>query len=170
MHRVVIANTSCLILYSKIGLTSILHSLYTDVIVTSEVANEFGELLPDWISIQFAKPTNISMFENYNLGIGELTSLALALELKNSTVILDDDKAKKIAKSFNLDVTGSLGIIVKAKEKNIIPNVRDVLSKIKATDFYLPPPLENLILEVAGELERNPNIRPCINANHLVIQ
>lgn len=117
MHKVVIADTCCLILYSKIGLTYLLHSLYTDVIVTYEVANEFGEPLPDWINIKLAKPTNKSMFDIYNLGIGEITSLALACELKNTTLILDDDKAKKIAKSFNLDVTGSLGIIVKAKKK-----------------------------------------------------
>lgn len=74
----------------------------------------------------------------------------MAFELKNSTIVLDDVKAKKIAKSFSIDVTGSLGIIVKAKEMNIIPNVRDVLSKIKATNFHLSPMLENMILKVAG--------------------
>lgn len=62
-------------------------------------------------------------------------------------------KRKKIAKSFNLDVTGSLGIILKAKEKNIIPNIKDVLIKIKTTYFYLPPSLENLVLKIAGELK-----------------
>jgi predicted nucleic acid-binding protein len=82
MHRVVIADTSCLILYSKIGLTYILHLLYTDVIVTPEVATEFGEPLPSWINIRVAQPAHITMFEIYNLGIGEITSLALALELK----------------------------------------------------------------------------------------
>ena len=151
MHRIVIADTSCLILFTKIELIHILHSLYPNVIITSEVATEFGEPLPAWINIQSAKPENIFLFENYNLGIGEITSLALAVELKNSTVILDDDKAKKIAKSHNLDVTGSLGIIIKAKEKNIIPNVRQVLTKIKATNFHLPSSLENVILKVAGE-------------------
>jgi predicted nucleic acid-binding protein len=151
MHRIVIADTSCLILYSKIQLIHILHSLYSDVIITPEVANEFGELTPEWINIQSAKPENIFLFENYNLGIGEITSLALAVELTNSTVILDDDKAKKIAKSYNLDVTGSLGIIVKAKEKNIIPSVRDVLIKIKAINFHLPSSLEKLILKIAEE-------------------
>lgn len=55
MRRVVIADTSCLILYSKIGFTHILHSLYSDVIITPEVSDEFGEPLPDWINIQVAK-------------------------------------------------------------------------------------------------------------------
>ncbi len=124
MHKIVIADTSCLILFSKIHLLHILRLLYSDVLITPEVANEFAEPIPDWINIQSANPVNISLFENYNLGVGEITSLALAIELKNSTIILDDDKAKKIAKSHNLDVTGSLGIILKAKEKNIIPSVK----------------------------------------------
>jgi predicted nucleic acid-binding protein len=58
------------------------------------VANEFGESLPEWISIQSAKPENIYLFRGYNLGVGEITSLALAVEIKNSTIVLDDDKAK----------------------------------------------------------------------------
>lgn len=151
MHRIVIADTSCLILFTRIELIHVLHLLYSDVIITPEVAKEFGEPLPEWINIQSAKPENIFLFENYNLGIGEITSLALAVELKDSTVILDDDKAKKIAKSHNLDVTGSLGIIVKAKERDIIPSGRDILSKIKATNFHLPSSLENLILKIAEE-------------------
>lgn len=151
MHKIVIADTSCLILFSKIELLYVLHSLYTDVLITPEVANEFAESLPEWINIQYANPENISLFENYNLGTGEINSLALAVELKDSTIILDDDKAKKIAKSHNLDVTGSLGIILKAKQRNIIPSMKDVLIKIKSTNFHLPSSLEALILKIAGE-------------------
>lgn len=80
MHKVVIADTSCLILYSKIEITHILHSLYSDVTVTPEIANEFGEPLPEWGNIQNASPKNISLFETYNLGAGETSALALALE------------------------------------------------------------------------------------------
>jgi len=151
MHKIVIADTSCLILFSKIELLYILHFLYPDVLITPEVKDEFAEPIPGWINIQSASPENISLFENYNLGIGEITSLALAVELKDITIILDDDKAKKIAKSHNLDVTGSLGIILKAKEKNIIPSVKDVLLKIKATNFHLSSSLEILVLKIAGE-------------------
>jgi predicted nucleic acid-binding protein len=87
MHKIVIADTSCLILFSKIGLTHILHSLYSDVYVTREVAKEFGEPLPDWIHIETAKSGNVALFDGYNIGIGEITSLALALELENCKII-----------------------------------------------------------------------------------
>lgn len=152
MHSIVIADTSCLILFSKINLIELLHTLYPIVIITPEVADEYGKQIPEWISIQSAESNNTRLFEQYNLGKGEVSSLALALELKDTTIILDDDKAKKIARLFKLDITGSLGIIVKAKQKNLVPNVKDILNKIKATNFYLPSSLERIILEIAGEL------------------
>lgn len=96
MHKVVIADTSCLILFSKIKLTLILHSLYDEVILTPEVANEFGESLPDWIKIQQAKPENISIFEIYNIGKGEVSSLALAFELKQALSFLMIVKQRKL--------------------------------------------------------------------------
>lgn len=104
-------------------------------------------------NIHPAPSKHLSLFKLYNPGIGETTSLALAFELKDSTVILDDDKAKRIAKSFHISVTGSLGLILKAKEKNIISSVKDVIARIKATNFHLSPALETVILELAGEVE-----------------
>ena len=46
--KAIIADTSCLIIYHKIDQLRILHALFSDLIETEEVANEFGEL-PDWI-------------------------------------------------------------------------------------------------------------------------
>lgn len=153
MRKVVIADTTCLILFFKIDLLHILHSLYPIVTITPEVAVEFGEGIPPWINIEPATPGNIERLIGYNIGLGETTSLALAMEQPGSTVILDDGKAKKIARLFNLEVTGSLGIILKAKQQNLIENVKDVLERVKATNFHMPSTLENLVLKIAGELE-----------------
>jgi predicted nucleic acid-binding protein len=151
MPKIVIADTSCLILFSKIKLLHILNDLYSTVFITPEVADEFEEPIPQWITTQSAQQSWIDFFNAYNLGAGELTSLALAMQLKNVTVILDDEKAKKIAKSFHLEVTGSLGIIVKAKRNSVIKNVKEVLNKIKQTNFHLPASLEETILKASGE-------------------
>ena len=115
MHSVVIADTSCLILFSKIDLLELLRKLYAAVMITPEVSDEFGEELPSWIDIRPARKSSIESLEKYKLGKGEIASLALALDLKDSTVILDDEKEKKIARQLHLNVTGSLGIIVKGK-------------------------------------------------------
>jgi predicted nucleic acid-binding protein len=49
--KVIIADTSCLIIYHKIGQLEILRDAFSDLIVTREVAEEFGEL-PDWLAIK----------------------------------------------------------------------------------------------------------------------
>jgi predicted nucleic acid-binding protein len=53
---------------------------------------------------------------------GESSAIALALETPQSTIILDDFKARKIAEKLGLNVTGTLGVIIKAKLRGIIPS------------------------------------------------
>ncbi|MBK6536412.1 MAG: hypothetical protein IPG09_01110 [Ignavibacteria bacterium] len=51
------------------------------------------------------------------LGKGEASAIALAVEIKDCTVILDDLKARNIAEKLKLDITGTIGVIIKAKNK-----------------------------------------------------
>ena len=53
MHEtVVITDTSCLIALTKLDVINILHQMYDEVIITEEIALEFGEELPEWIQIK----------------------------------------------------------------------------------------------------------------------
>jgi predicted nucleic acid-binding protein len=52
MLKVVISDTSCLIIFHKIGEMDLLRKVYDTVSTTPEVAHEFMERLPDWIKIQ----------------------------------------------------------------------------------------------------------------------
>ncbi len=54
MKRVVISDTSCLIILSKIGCLHILQSLFGEILITEEIRNEFGKTLPDWIVVKKA--------------------------------------------------------------------------------------------------------------------
>jgi predicted nucleic acid-binding protein len=82
---------------------------------------------------------------------GESSAIALALETANSTVILDDYKARKIAERLGISYTGTIGVIVKAKLKGIIPSIKPLLQKIKQTDFRLSTDLELQALKEANE-------------------
>ena len=75
----------------------------------------------------------------------------MAYETPNSLLILDDLQARQYAKKLGLNITGSLGILIKAKEKGMIKEVKYYLSIIKTTDFRLSEKLENEILKQAGE-------------------
>jgi len=78
--KAIIADTSCLIIYDKIGLLEVLHNTFSTIVITRQVADEFGEL-PKWITIQeVADKTHFSRL-NEILGKGEASSIVLALEL-----------------------------------------------------------------------------------------
>jgi predicted nucleic acid-binding protein len=82
---------------------------------------------------------------------GEASAIALALEVTESTLILDDYKARKVARQLGLAVTGTIGVIIKAKLLGIIPSIKPLLNKIRKTDFYLSDDLEEIALTEARE-------------------
>ena len=69
----------------------------------------------------------------------------------NSTIILDDFKARKIAKQLGIVFTGTIGVIVKAKLRGIIPSIKPFLEKIKQTNFRLSDEIQFLALKEANE-------------------
>lgn len=82
---------------------------------------------------------------------GESSAIALALEISNSTLILDDLKARIVAERLGLIYTGTLGVIIKSKLQGIIPEIKPILSKIKGTDFRLSSEIERQVLKEANE-------------------
>jgi predicted nucleic acid-binding protein len=82
---------------------------------------------------------------------GESSAIALALETPECTLILDDNKARKIAEQLGLSYTGTIGVIVKAKTLGIIPTIKPILEKIKQTDFRISLDLETQALKAANE-------------------
>ena len=82
---------------------------------------------------------------------GESSAIALALETPDSTIILDDYKARKIADQLGLIFTGTIGVIIKAKLTGVIPSIKPLIEKIKQTDFRLSAEIELLALKEANE-------------------
>ncbi len=82
---------------------------------------------------------------------GESSAIALALETPESTVVLDDHKARKIAERLGINFTGTIGVIVKAKLTGKITSIKPILEKIKHTDFRLSSDLELQALKEAEE-------------------
>ena len=76
---VVIADTSCLIALSKIKALELLHSMYKKVIITKEIASEFGEPLPKWIIIKQVKEKKISTFSRKYIRCRRIFSNSLSI-------------------------------------------------------------------------------------------
>ena len=150
MPDTIIADTSCFIILNNIGELLLLQKLYEQVVTTIEVSNEYGESLPEWIEIRRVG-NNFRQILELQVDKAKASTLALALETENCTIILDDYRARKIAEKLKLNYTGTIGVIVKAKSKGIIPSVKPILDKILLTNFRLSDEIENQALQAAGE-------------------
>lgn len=151
MQHAIIADSSCLILLSKINELNILQLLFGEIIITKEIQQEFNKPLPDWVIIRSADDERVQKILESSLDKGESSAIALAVELENSLLILDDKKARNMAAQLHLDYTGTVGIIIDAKQNGYITSVKEVLHKIHQTDFRLSIDLENILLKLSGE-------------------
>ena len=147
---VVITDTSCLILLKKLNALHLLNHLYSTIITTPEVANEFGETLPSWIEIKRSDSVLTETFKS-NIDEGEASAIALALEIHADILITDDAKARKFAELHNLNVKGSAGVLLMAKQVGLISELKPFFDAIKNTNFRVAPSILESILRQAGE-------------------
>lgn len=151
MLNTVIADSSCFIILAKIGELNLLEKVFGGVITTPEVLAEFGEPLPGWVKIMSSSDNFRKQILEIQIDKGEASAIALALEITNCTLILDDYKARRIAVRLGIEITGTLGVIIKAKLNGVIPLARPYLEKISQTDFRLTTELFEEALKQSEE-------------------
>ena len=114
-----------------------------------------GVALPDlstlpWLQVRrVANQQALSLV--LNLDMGEREVLALALEMPQPLVILDDALARRFARRLNLTMTGTLGILLRAKREGYIPLVRPILDRLKTLNFRVDQATRAEILALAAE-------------------
>ncbi|MCD4774195.1 MAG: DUF3368 domain-containing protein [Bacteroidales bacterium] len=152
MLRIVISDTSSLILFHKIGELDILKKVYNNISTTPEVAEEFLEQLPEWIKIESVKDKKYQEFLETQVDSGEASAIALAKEMDKPLLLLDDLKARKLARKLNLKFTGTLGVINKAKQIGIIDKIKPIIDKLLSTDFRISENIINELLRINNEI------------------
>ncbi len=151
MPKAIISDTSCFIILTNVGELDLLQKVYGQIVTTPEIAAEFGEPLPEWVEIPEVKDKYRQTILELQIDKGESSAIALALETPDSIVILDDYKARKIAERLGVTLTGTIGVIIKAKLNGIIPSIKPIIEKIKQTDFRLSAEIEIQALKEADE-------------------
>ncbi len=86
-----------------------------------------------------------------DLDPGEASALALSLDISASVIIIDDLKGRKIADKLDLRYSGTLGLILKARQEGIIESIKPVIAKINNTNFRFSNELIEFLIEQAGE-------------------
>jgi predicted nucleic acid-binding protein len=156
-----ICDTSALIALHQVGLLHILPALSPIVLVPAALAQELatgrsqGHDVPDvaaltWLSTRTpaARP---ALPDASRLGDGESEVLWVALETPGAVVVLDEIPARRTAKQLGIAFTGTLGLLLDAKNRGLIPAVAPVLSELDRHHFHMAPPIREMILKAAGE-------------------
>ncbi len=151
----VVSNASPLIALEQIGQLPLLEQLFGQVFVPPAVAREVAPsvTLPDWTQVQVLTQAVGPLILGASLGAGESEAISLALEINARLVILDDRPARRLAHALRLPVIGTLGILLTAKQRNLLSAVRPCLDALLQRDFRIAPALHEQILIDAGENE-----------------
>ena len=160
MHEV-ICNTSPLQYLHQADLLHLLPTLFGSVQVPSAVAAELAEgrrrgvRLPElaelpWVTVRPVRDRKLLPLVT-SLGNGEKEVLALGLETSGHLLVLDDRNARRYAAAAGLKITGTLGILVLAKERGFLDSVQPVLDRLEALQFRLSTATHQMVLDLANE-------------------
>lgn len=149
MKEPVVVDSACLIGLERINSLDLLPALFDQILVPPEVQREFGQPLA-WLQIE--TPNNQSLVQAFKMTLdsGESEAIALACE-RVYQIILDDHQARIVGRKIGLQVIGTVGVLLRAKQENIIPAINPLIAALEANGFYLSQSLKDEVLRLAGE-------------------
>jgi hypothetical protein len=159
----VVADTSPLISLDACNQLGLLRKLYARVVVPRAVERELSvggtTGLPKgltrahrkWIGVRtLGAPPPPALIAA--LDIGEAEVIALALEVGSPLVLLDETAARAVARFRGLQVIGSLGVLLRAKKKGLLPAVKPSIDLMLSRGVLLGGGLVDSVLRGTGEL------------------
>lgn len=157
----VIINSTPIIILGNMDRLDLLQKIYGDVCIPEAVYNEVLTKKDSacqkvqqagWIHVESVKASVEKRMFKAKLHEGEVEVMLLALEEPSANlVVLDDDAAKRTAKFLGLTVTGTLGVLLKAKKMGFVSEIRPLLDQMKMMNFFINEKIEKLVLAQAGE-------------------
>ena len=159
--RKVISNTTPIINFLKIGKIELLKEIYGKIIIPEAVyqeietgkGKEFYTNLRklDWIKIFSIQSISTRLYL-FDLDDGEAETIILAQEQSADLVIIDEKLGRRYATQLNIPVTGTIGILLKAKEMNLITVIKPYLNELRNKSSWINDNLFEKVLNIAGEL------------------
>lgn len=158
--RRIVSNTTPLISLLKLGKLELLHNLYGEVLIPKAVFNEVEagkqkSYYCDLSALGWIKTVNITETNAVryflDLDAGEAEAIILATETKADLIIIDEKLGRFYAKHANLKVTGTIGVLLKAKSAGLIKAVKPLLIELTEKEVWISEKLIGAIARIAGE-------------------
>lgn len=161
MPDVLIVNASPLIFLGNAGRIDLLRSagagrimvpepVFDEVIsggYTDKAARAVSEAA--WIEKRTSPPIPESVVA-WDLGAGESSVIALAVQMPDAHVVIDDLNGRKCALALGIGVIGTLGVIVSAHRQGQLADPRAVLLELRAAGMWLSDTVIARALRIAG--------------------
>lgn len=151
----VVSNASPLIALAQLDLLPALAPLFADLVIPPAVAREIAPSVPrpTWVRMQTLGRGIDNRVRRAKLGAGETEAIGLALEVGTHAVALDDRRARRLARGLGLQLVGTAGLLLAAKQAGLIAAVKPGLEALIQVGFFVGPAVVAGVLAEAGEDE-----------------
>jgi len=157
-----IVNASPIIYLSRSGHLDLLRHAASRVVVPDAVVREIerrGAADPtvralaanrDWLEVVSVPALPPSLLA-WDLGAGETSVLAWAVERAGSVAVVDDLAARRCAKVLGIPLLGTLGLVLRAKRRGDVTHARPIVLRLRETGMYLSESVLDAALALVGE-------------------
>ena len=163
----VVSNTSPLLNLAIINHLFLIKNQFGKILIPNGVLTELkiNDNLPgsqqlqeairsDWIAIHQVENQALVQLLRRELDRGEAEAIALAVQLNADYLLLDERDGRRIARTFGLNITGVLGIILQGWHDGEVLSVIELINQLRTqANFHIAPNLEQQILREAGEID-----------------
>ncbi len=152
----VISNSTPIIALCAIDQLDILKKMYGEIIVPSAVRDEVNSkenIIKDNSFFKVIKIKNNEAKKLFKMSLhpGEVEVLILANEIKSDLCIIDDLLARKYANYLAIKITGTLGVLIKAKQNGIIEKIKPLLDELIKNGIFISKELYTVVLNCVNE-------------------
>lgn len=149
-----VVDSTCLIALEGIDRLDILQKLFDEVLAPTSVAEEFNQA-PDWLHLREVADRALLDALRTQLGAGESEVIALSTELTDVVTVLDDKKARRVASEMKLNVKGTIGLLLNAKQRGLLSELKPILASLENAGFRMSRELFREALRLAEEGTRH---------------
>jgi predicted nucleic acid-binding protein len=146
----VVADSSPLVILTKLGCFDFLNRVFPRVYISPEVHYEVviaGAGLPGASEVSKAEWIEVKAVQNqaglysaqrkHGLGPGEMSTILLAKDLGANPVLLDDYRARKLAKVEGLEILGSVGLLETFYLRHFLTDLRSAFRELLTHNVYI---------------------------------
>lgn len=157
--KVIVSDTSVISNFWLLGEIRILKELFSKLLIPNAVKQELNQLKKKIPFAQYAwiiehNPSDRAQVAKIELILdkGESEAISLALEFPGSLLLIDEKAGREYAHQHGVKITGTLGILLSAKQDRIIDKIRPIVDRLdQELGFRIHPRLKQKVLSLAQE-------------------